>query len=174
MYMRWQIKILEFELLRKNYFTFHFMEWTKDKFKISTDKTLLNFEAVHHYLSKESYWAKNISETKIRTACANSLCFGLYEDKKQVGLARLITDYATFAYLCDVYVLPEYQRNGLGKWLMNCVMAHPDLQTLRRWILATKDAQGLYQYSGFEPLKNPDRHMEYRNEKVFDREWLVE
>lgn len=155
-------------------FYFSFMVWTKNNFKISTDKTLLNMEAVHHYLSKESYWAKNISKTKIKTACENSLCFGLYENEKQIGLARLITDYSTFAYLCDVYVLPEYQGNGLGKWLMNCVMSHPDLQTLRRWTLATKDAHGLYEQVGFTLLKNSDRHMEYRNEKVFDGAWLVE
>ena len=150
------------------------MEWTKDNFKISTDRNLLNVVAVHAYLSKESYWAKNISEARVKSACENSLCFGMYEAGKQIGLARLITDYATFAYLCDVYVLPQYQGKGLGKWLMNCVMAHPDLQTLRRWILATKDAQGLYKYSGFAALKNPDRHMEYRNEKIFDGEWQVE
>ena len=127
------------------------MEWTKDKFKISTDKTLLNLEAVHNYLSKESYWAKNISKAKIKTACENSLCFGIYENEnhtlptsKQIGLARVVTDYATFAYLCDVYVVPEYQGTGLGKWLMNCVMSHPNLQTLKRFILANKDAHGIY------------------------------
>ena len=148
------------------------MEWTKDNFKISTDKDLLSFTAMHAYLSKESYWAKNISEERIKTACENSLCFGVYEHGSQIGLARIITDYATFAYLCDVYIHPEYLGKGLGKWLMACVMAHPDLQTVRRWTLGTKDAQGLYKQFGWQPV-SAERNMEYRNLNVFDNEWLV-
>ena len=150
------------------------MEWTQNNFKISDDSSLLNMTAIHDYLSNQSYWAKNISAARVKAACENSLCFGLYDVNDQIGLARVITDYATFAYLCDVYVLPAYQGKGLGKWLMSCVMGHPELQELRRWILATKDAHGLYKHSGFGPLTNHDRHMEYRNSKVFDGEWLIE
>lgn len=149
------------------------MEWIKDNFKISTDKNLLSVAAMHAYLSKESYWAKNISEGRIKIACENSLCFGVYENEKQIGLARVISDYATFAYLCDVYILAEYQGNGLGKWLMACVMAHTDLQTVRRWTLGTKDAHGLYKQFGWH-LVNAERNMEYRNLKAFDNEWLVD
>ena len=150
------------------------MEWTKDNFKISTDKSLLDIPSIRKYLAFESYWAKNISEARVKVACENSLCFGLYDSERQIGLARVVTDYSTFAYLCDVYVLPEYQGKGLGKWMMSCVMAHADLQTLRRWILATKDAHGLYAHSGFASLQNPDRHMEFKNLKAFDGEWLIE
>ena len=150
------------------------MEWTKDKFKISTDKNLLNVSAMHAYLSKESYWAKNISEARIKIACENSLCFGVYDAEKQIGLARVITDFAVHAHISDVYILPSYQGQGLGKWLMACVMQHPDLQQLRRWALGTKDAHDLYKQFGFTALNKPDRSMELRNLKVFDEEWLVE
>ena len=149
------------------------MEWAKDNFKISTDKGLLSVTAMHAYLSNESYWAKNISEARIKASCENSLCFGVYDNKKQIGLARVITDYVTYGYLCDVYILPEYQGKGLGKWLITCVMAHPDLQSIRRWTLGTKDAQDLYKQFGWQ-LVNAERNMEYRNLNVFDNEWLVE
>ena len=149
------------------------MEWTKDKFKVSTDKNLLNVSAMHAYLSKESYWAKNISEARIKIACENSLCFGVYDAEKQIGLARVITDFAVHAHISDVYILPSYQGKGLGKWLMACLMQHPDLQQLRRWSLGTKDAHDLYKQFGFTALNKPDRSMEFRNLKVFDEEWLV-
>jgi GNAT superfamily N-acetyltransferase len=150
------------------------MEWVKDGFKISTDKNLLNVTAMHAYLSKESYWAKNISEARIKRACENSLCFGVYNDAKQIGLARVITDYAVHAHISDVYILPAYHSKGLGKWLMACIMQHPDLQQLRRWSLGTKDAHGLYRQFGFTELSKPGNGMEFRNLKVFNEEWLVE
>jgi GNAT superfamily N-acetyltransferase len=150
------------------------MEWIKGDFRISTDKNLLNVRAIHSYLSKESYWAMNISEQRVQKSCENSLCFGVYNGTEQIGFARAITDYATFSYLADVYILPAYQGKGLGKWLMECIMAHPDLQELRRWILATKDAHGLYEQNGFKPLAFPNRHMEYKNTKVFDTKWLID
>ena len=149
------------------------MEWIKDNFKITTDKSQLDVAAIYSYLSQHSYWAKNIATQRVQRACDNSLCFGLYDSNGQIGLARVITDYATFAYLCDVYVLPAYKGKGLGKWLMACVMAHTDLQQLRRWLLATKDAHGLYEQFGFGPLSKPDRHMELKNTEVFDGEWLM-
>ncbi|MBB5394458.1 GNAT family N-acetyltransferase [Mucilaginibacter sp. AK015] len=132
----------------------------KKGFLISTDKTLLDFDVIFNYLDQQSYWATHISPQRLKTAIQNSLCFGVYKDDAQVGFARVITDMATFAYLCDVFVLPDYKGNGLSKWIMQTIMNHPDLQGLRRWSLATRDAHGLYQQFGFTPLTNPDQWMQ--------------
>lgn len=134
-------------------------EQKRGAFLISTDHAKLDGEAIHRYLS-ESYWAKTRSRDAVERSLSNSLCFGLYEDEKQIGLARVVSDFATFAYLCDVYVLDAYQGKGLGAWLLQSVMAHPDLQNLRRWLLATRDAHGLYRKAGFTELKTPERWME--------------
>lgn len=134
-------------------------EQKRGSFLISTDRAKLDAEAIYRYLSG-SYWAKTRSRDAVERSLANSLCFGLYEDEKQVGLARVVSDFATFAYLCDVYVLDAYQGKGLGAWLLQSVMAHPDLQNLRRWLLATRDAHGLYRKAGFTELKTPERWME--------------
>jgi N-acetylglutamate synthase-like GNAT family acetyltransferase len=132
----------------------------KKGFKISTDQTLLDFDTIYHYLDMESYWSKGVPPDKLRKAIENSLCFGIYHNNKQVGFARVISDKATFAYLADVFVLDDYRRQGLSKWLMQTIRAHPDLQGLRRWSLATADAQGLYQQFGFTPITKPERWME--------------
>ncbi len=132
----------------------------KKGFLISTDKALLNVTLVHHFLAQLSYWGKGISLQTVKTSIQNSLCFGIYHQQKQVGFARVITDQVTFAYLCDVFILAEYQRLGLSKWLLQTIRNHPDLQSLRRWILATADAHGLYEQFGFTTLKKPDRWME--------------
>ena len=139
----------------------------KDGFCISTDKTKLDLKAVHHFLSTQSYWCLNIPYEKVEQAAANSLCFGLYHNEQQIGYARIITDYATVAYLGDVYVLPAYRGHGLSKWLMQTIMAHPQLQGLRRWILATKDAHGLYKQFGWVPLANPEKWMEVHNSNAY-------
>jgi len=131
----------------------------KKGFTISTDKDLLDFAMIFNYLHKESYWSKNIPAEKVLTSIENSLCFGIYIDGKQVGFARVITDKAIFAYLCDVFVLEEYRRLGLSKWLLQTILAHPDLLELRRWLLATADAHGLYNKFGFIPLTSPERWM---------------
>lgn len=140
-------------------------EQMRDGFLVSTDADKLDLDVIYGYLSGESYWAKGIPREMVERALAHSLCFGVYrlEDEKprQVGLARAITDYTTYAYLADVFILPEYQGNGLGKWLISCVMAHPDLQGLRRWSLATRDAHGLYRQYGFNELRDATRWMEY-------------
>ena len=132
----------------------------KKGYTISTDKTLIDFEAVYQYLSEESYWATGIPAERLKKAISNSLCFGVYKNGVQAGFARVVTDQATFAYICDVFILPEYRGFGLSKWLMQTIAEHPDLQGLRRWSLATADAHGLYSQFGFTPLTKPDRWME--------------
>ncbi|RYU92577.1 N-acetyltransferase [Mucilaginibacter terrigena] len=134
--------------------------FTKKGFLISTDKALLDFDVIFNYLDRESYWAKNIAPQRLQTAIEGSLCFGVYKDGNQVGFARIISDMATFAYLCDVFILPAYQGAGLSKWMMQTIMAYPGLQGLRRWSLATLDAQGLYKQFGFTPLTNPEQWMQ--------------
>lgn len=132
----------------------------KRGFLISTDQTLLDIDTIYNYLDKESYWAKGIPKQKLEQAIANSICFGVYHDKKQIGFARVITDKASFAYLADVFVLAGHRGVGLSKWLMQTILAHPDLQGMRRWMLATADAHGLYKQFGFNPITKPERFME--------------
>jgi GNAT superfamily N-acetyltransferase len=127
---------------------------------ISTDKNLLDVDMIHKFLSEESYWANRRTREQTEKAIENSICFGLYDGKKQIGFARVVSDCATFAYLGDVFVLSEYRGKGLSKMLMEAVMSHPDLQGLRRWLLATKDAHGLYEQFDFAPLRLPERWME--------------
>lgn len=129
-------------------------------FKISTDQTLLDFETIYQYLAKASYWAKGIPVDTLKKAISNSLCFGVYERDKQIGFARIVTDRATFAYLCDVFILENYRGKGLSKWLVQTIRHHADLQGLRRWSLATADAHGLYEQFGFSQITKPDRWME--------------
>jgi GNAT superfamily N-acetyltransferase len=131
----------------------------KKGFTISTDNSLLDFDVIYNFLDKDSYWAQGIPPEKLKTAIGNSLCFGIYKDGRQAGFARVITDKAVFAYLCDVFVLPEYRNLGLSKWLMQTIMKYPELQGLRRWTLATVDAHGLYSQFGFTPLTNAERWM---------------
>ncbi len=135
-------------------------ERRRGAFTVTTDPARLDLDAVHAFL-RGSYWSPGIPREVLARATANSLCFSLLEEARgQVGLARVVTDRATFAYLCDVYVLPERRGQGLGRWLMRCVMEHPDLAGLRRFNLVTRDAHALYAPLGFAALANPDRHME--------------
>lgn len=133
-------------------------------FVISTDKSKIEITVVHDYLSKESYWAKNISLSIVQKAIENSFCFGLYKKKEvnkimQIGFARVITDKATFGYLADVFILEEYRGRGLSKWLIQEILNHPELQGFRGWMLGTKDAHGLYEQFGFKLLENTGRIM---------------
>ncbi|MBL0182198.1 MAG: GNAT family N-acetyltransferase [Chitinophagaceae bacterium] len=137
----------------------HIYETIKGDFIISTDKTKLDVVLIHRYLCTESYWAKNIPMPIVEKSIEGSLCFGIYHKDKQAGFARVITDHATFAYLADVFVVEKYRGRGLSKWLMEVIMNHPGLQGLRRWLLATKDAHGLYAQFGFTPLDKPERIM---------------
>ena len=132
----------------------------KKGYGISTDKTLLDFAAIYLYLSEESYWAAGIPADRLKNAINNSICFGIYKETEQAGFARVVTDQATFAYICDVFILPGHRGLGLSKWLMQTIVEHPDLQGLRRWSLATADAHGLYSQFGFTPLSKPQNWME--------------
>ncbi|WP_310394412.1 GNAT family N-acetyltransferase [Hymenobacter sp.] len=135
-----------------------------DDYTLSTDPARLDVATVHRWLSEESYWARNISRVTVERALANSLNFGLYApDGRQAGFCRVVTDRATFAWLCDVFVLPEFRGRGLAKWLVQRMLAHPDLQNLRRHLLATFDAHSLYQRFGYQPLDRPDRWLEIKH-----------
>jgi len=145
----------------------------QDIYEISADAARLDLGAVHAYLTR-SYWSPGIPRDVVERAAANSLCFGLYHraggddgGEQQVGFARVVTDRATFAYLCDVYVLETHRGHGLSKRLMQAIGAHPDLQALRRFMLGTKDAHGLYSQFGFTPLANPSRMMEILKPDVY-------
>lgn len=135
------------------------MQISENGFIFSDQKELLQVKAIHRYLSEESYWAKNIPLEIVQKSIAHSLCFGIYKNQQQVGFARWVTDRATFAYLCDVYVEEQFRGLGLSKKLMSFMIFHPDLQGLRRYQLATLDAHGLYSQFGFKALENPDRQM---------------
>ena len=132
----------------------------KKGFLISTDKNLLDFDAIFKYLNEESYWSKGITPERLKRAIDNSICFGIYQHQQQAGFARVITDKATFAYICDVFILADHRRSGLSKWLMQTIIQHPELQGLRRWSLATLDAHGLYAQFGFTALGRPENWME--------------
>lgn len=135
------------------------MQITENDFLFSDQKELLQIDAIHSYLSKESYWAKNIPLDIVKRSIDNSLCFGIYKKGEQIGFARWVTDKATFGWLCDVYISTAYRGLGLSKKLMAFMIFHPDLQGLRRYQLATLDAHRLYEQYGFKALENPNRQM---------------
>jgi GNAT superfamily N-acetyltransferase len=135
-------------------------EIKKGDYLISDDKLKLDVSLVHNYLSKESYWAQNIPKNVVKKSIENSISFGVYHGKDQVGFARVITDRATFAYLADVFIIEKFRGLGLSKWLIESIHQHPDLQGLRRWMLATRDAFGLYEKYGWKLLAAPERFME--------------
>lgn len=140
---------------------------TRGDFTITTDNTKLNLQTIHDFLSLESYWGKNIPVKTVKKALDNSLNFGLFHGDKQIGYARVVSDYATIAYLGDVFVLSEYRGQGLSKWLMEKIIMHPDLQGLRRWILLTADAHELYRKYGWTNIKNPEKWMEKHDPDVY-------
>jgi len=140
-------------------------EWMRDGYVISTDPARLDVDVIHRFLT-ESYWAAGVPRDVVKRSIEQSLPFGLYTENRQIGFARVITDRATFAYLADVFVLDEFRGEGLGKWLIEVVVSHPELAGLRRWMLATRDAHGLYRKSGFTELSQPERWMEKHQPKV--------
>ena len=140
---------------------------TRGPFEISTDARRIDLDAVHGYLTT-SYWAKGIPKALLARAIAGSLCFSLFDRGAQIGFARVVTDRATFAYLCDVYVLEAYRGQGLGKWLIGELRSHPDLAGLRRFVLVTRDAHGLYAQFSFTPLATPDRYMEIARPGLYE------
>jgi GNAT superfamily N-acetyltransferase len=133
--------------------------WRRGDYVISTDRSLLDLDAIHAYLSEEAYWSPGVSRQVVERSIEHSLNFGLYRDAEQAGFARVVTDYATFAWLADVFVLPAHRGAGLGKWLVETAVSHPDLRGLRRWILATGDAHGLYARFGFLSAAGDSRFM---------------
>src|SRR5579859_5597300 len=140
------------------------MEYTREHYLISNDKGKLDVDVIHEFLSKRSYWATGRSREIVERSIANSLCFGVYDTdaKQQVGFARVVTDFAIFAYIADVFILEPYRGRGLSKWLIESIRAHPDLQHLGRWLLATKDAHEWYRQFGFHELEAPERWMQVR------------
>ncbi|MBL8101054.1 MAG: GNAT family N-acetyltransferase [Anaerolineales bacterium] len=131
----------------------------RDSFTISTDPARLDMNAVHDFLSR-AYWAKGRPRERTEAAFANSLVFGIYEGSHQVGMARVVSDFSIVAYLCDVFIHEEYRGHGLGKWLVQSILEHPDLKSIRRWLLATDDAHGLYQQFDFIQLTDPEKWMQ--------------
>jgi GNAT superfamily N-acetyltransferase len=140
--------------------------WRRGDFTISTDNNRLNIPLIHDFISNQSYWGQGRSVEIVQLALDNSLNFGVYKDSDQIGFARVVTDYCTFAWLADVFIVESFRGAGLSKWLMQIIMRHPRLVNMRRWVLATKDAHGLYEQFGFIPLLQPERWMERFNEKV--------
>jgi GNAT superfamily N-acetyltransferase len=143
------------------------MQIHHDDYSFSTDRSKLDLPLIHAFLSTQAYWCLNIPFATVKRSVENSLCFGVYQGDRQVGFARIITDYATIAYLGDVFILPEHRGKGLSKRLIGEIMAHPDLQGLRRWMLLTRDAHGLYLQNGWKPIANPDRYMEIANPDIY-------
>ena len=144
------------------------LEKRRDNYLISTHRARLDLNAIHGFLAS-CYWAKGIPREVVARSIEHSLCFGIYEDSgAQVGFARVVSDFATVAYLGDVFVLESHRGRGLSKWLMQCVVEHPALQNLRRWILLTRDAHALYSKFGFTPVKAPERYMELHQPNVYE------
>jgi GNAT superfamily N-acetyltransferase len=147
------------------------LSFEKAGYLISTDRTKLDIAMIHQYLSQESYWAKNIPVSVVIRSIEHSICFGLYNQDQQIGFARVISDKATFAYLADVFILPEYRGKGLSKWMIATIHAEPELQGLRRWLLGTKDAHGLYAQFGWEPIPESlaSRFMQIHNPEAYSK-----
>ena|SRR5258706_11982215 len=144
-------------------------EHQRGDFTISTDVGRLDVDYIHDYLARQSYWAKDIPREVVERSLRQSLCFGLYHGVKQIGLARVITDYATFGYLADVFVDEAHRGSGLGTWLIGCVLTHPSLPGLRRIMLITKDAHALYRKFGFGEVAEPQKLMEIRRPNVYQK-----
>lgn len=144
--------------------TFH-----RDDFLVSTDKRKIDVDLVYHFLAYESYWANGIAREIVERSMRYSLCFGVYDcstsAERQIGFARVISDYTSFAYLSDVFILAGDRGQGLGKWLISCILAHPELQGLRKWMLNTKDAHELYERFGFRLNAEPDTYLVYRPQR---------
>jgi GNAT superfamily N-acetyltransferase len=137
------------------------VECRRGEYSISTDPARLDIDVIHRFLRDDSYWAAGVDREIVERSIDNSICFGLYDESRQVGFARVVTDRAAFAYLADVFVLPDHRGRGLGKWLVETVLSHPDLQNLRRFFLGTADAHSLYERHGFRPI-DPALMMERR------------
>ena len=143
--------------------------WRQGEFEISTDPARVDREMTHAFLENESYWAAGVPRDVFERSIAGSMVFGIYRGEEQVGFARVVSDRATFAWIGDVFVRDEFRGQGLSKWLMETIVTHPDLQGLRRWMLATRDAHGLYKQYGFTELHDPTRFMERWDRDIYKR-----
>ena len=141
-------------------------EWHQGEYTISTDRSRLNLPLIHDFLCNTAYWATGRKIELVRRSIENSLSFGVFKDGEQIGFARVVTDYATFAWMADVFILDQHRGQGLGKWLIDVIVSHPDLQGFRRWVLATKDAHEIYRRVGFRELHRPERWMERPDENM--------
>lgn len=142
------------------------LEWRRGGLTVTTDPAKQDLDVIHSFLCNAD-WAKGIPRETVRASLANSLCFAVLDRERQVGFARVISDFATIAYLGDVFVLDSHRGRGLAKWMLECINAHPQLQNLRRWVLVTSDAHGLYARFGFTPLAKPSLFMEKHNADVY-------
>jgi GNAT superfamily N-acetyltransferase len=142
------------------------LEYTWNEFAISTDQSRLQIDVIYNFLVT-SYWSTNIPRAIVERSIEHSLCFGVYNRSHQIGFARVVTDCATFGYIADVFILEPYRGNGLSKWLMKTILDYPELQGFRRWMLATRDAHGLYQQFGFQTLADPARFLERTNLNIY-------
>lgn len=141
-------------------------EWQRDGFTISTDNERLDIPLIHDFIANQSYWAKGRRIETVQLALENSLNFGLYKNSQQIGFARVVTDYCTFAWLADVFIVDAHRGQGPSKWLMDVILAHPEVRGIRRWVLATRDAHGLYRQFGFTQMLQPERWMERFDENA--------
>ena len=148
-------------------------KWIKDEYTLSTDKSRLQLSRIHQFLSKQAYWCLEIPEVIVKKAIDGSLCFGLYAKNNneyvQIGFTRIVSDGATFVWICDLYIEKEHRGKGLSKWMMECVMSHPALKNLRRICLATKDVQSLYSKFGFEITQSPQMWMEIKDNEIYKK-----
>ena len=149
-----------------------YQEWQRNGFTISTARARMQVDVIHDFVSNRSYWMPGVSKSRVQSIIDNALNFGIFEGEKQVGYADVVTDFTTFAYLANVFVLEEYRGQGLSKWLMECILSYPDLQDLRRWLLATADAHGLYEQYGFKTIETPERWMERFDAESYKKEKL--
>jgi GNAT superfamily N-acetyltransferase len=157
------------ESTRANTAATEIFEQQRGEFLISTDPARLDLDVIHKFLTN-CYWARGVPREVVARSMERALCFGIYDGRgAQLGFARVISDFATIAYVGDVFVLESHRGGGLGKWLMECIVQHPALQNLRRWILTTRDAHGLYAQVGFTPVKSPERYMERHDPNVYER-----
>ncbi|HQF29161.1 MAG TPA: GNAT family N-acetyltransferase [Bacteroidia bacterium] len=143
---------------------------SKEEYTITSDPDKFDYDAIFNFLSVQSHWSKGISMDLIKKSIANSTTFAVFHHQRQVGMARIITDYATIVYLGDVFIDPEYRGKGLSKWLMEVITSIPELQGMRRWFLTTKDAHSLYEKTGFKAPLYPERFMEIFNPDVYKKD----
>ena len=147
--------------------------WRRGEYTISTDNQRLNLAIIHDFISNQSYWGRGRRIQTVRRSLDHSLNFGIFKENRQVGFARVVTDFATFGWIADVFIVEEHRGQGLAKWLMESILSHPQLQGFRRWVLATKDAHELYRKFGFKELRRPERWLERPDPQILEAPHLL-